>query len=195
MRTYLWLTVLLFPPLTYPGNQFWLPIIESETLLLQHISNSTGKMESQPCRHPEQTLGICKYLASQVSSIPRQRGVTEFLPNGGVLSLTLMDKGWVHHPNVTPSRYPMKFWGLFGMVAPIAHTTQKHFLIGPFAKPDSFHWSRHILCYLNLYPFSPDDISTTYTSYTYIFNKHLTFVVCIFWHMLPKVQYNWDIFL
>ena len=30
----------------------------------------------------------------------------------------------VHNPNVAPSSYPMKFCGLFGMVAPGAHSTQ-----------------------------------------------------------------------
>ena len=53
--------------------------------------------------------------------------VTEFLPKREVLSLTLTDQGWVHNPNVTCSSYPIKFWGLFGMVAPIAHTTHQNF--------------------------------------------------------------------
>ena len=52
----------------------------------------------------------------------------------------------------------MKLWGLFGVVALILHITQQHFLIGPFAKLDTFHWSRCILQYLNQYPHSPDDI-------------------------------------
>ena len=62
--------------------------------------------------------------------------MTEFLPKRGFLSLTLMVQGWVYNPNVTPSGYPIKFWGVFGMVAPIAHTTQQNFLIGSFAKSD-----------------------------------------------------------
>ena len=62
------------------------------------------------------------------------------------------------------------------MVALITHTTQQHFVIGQFAKMDTSHWLRHrsILQYLNQYPLSPDHISTTYTSYTYIFIEHLT---------------------
>ena len=43
--------------------------------------------------------------------------------------------------NVTPSGDPMKFSHFFGMVAPIVHTTQQKFLIGLFAKSDTFHWS------------------------------------------------------
>ena len=96
----------------------------------------------------------------QISSMPTQRGVTEFLPERGVLSLTLMGQGWVHNSNVTPSSDPTKVWGLFGMVVHIAHNTQQNFLIGSFAKSDSFHWLRQILQYLNQYPLSPDDIST-----------------------------------
>ena len=71
--------------------------------------------------------------------------MTEFLPERGVLSLTLMDQGWAHNPNITPTSYPMKFRALFSMVTVIVHTTQQNFLIGPFAKSDSFHWLRHIL--------------------------------------------------
>ena len=47
VTTNLWLTMLVFPPLPCPRNQIWLLIIESEKLLLQDISNSTGRMESQ----------------------------------------------------------------------------------------------------------------------------------------------------
>ena len=56
-----------------------------------------------------------------------------------------MDQGWDHNPNVTLSGYPIKFWGLFGMVDHIMHTTQQNFVVGPFAKMNTFHWSRHIL--------------------------------------------------
>ena len=77
--------------------------------------------------------------------MPRQRRVTEFLPKRGVLSLSLMVQGWVHNPRVTPSSYPIEFWGFFGMVVPIAHTTQQTFLIGLFAKSESSHRLRHIL--------------------------------------------------
>ena len=86
-----------------------------------------------------------------MSSLPKQRGVIEFLPERGVLSLTLKDQGWVHNPNVTPSSCQMKCW-FFGMVSPITHTTQQNFAIGPFAQLDISHWSRHILGYLNQYP-------------------------------------------
>ena len=69
-----------------------------------------------------------------------------------------MGQGWVHNPNLTPSSYPMKFWSLFGMVMPIAHTTQQYVISDwvQFAKSDGFHWSRHNLQYLNQYPISPD---------------------------------------
>ena len=59
--------------------------------------------------------------------------LTELLHKRGVLSLTLKDQGRVHKTNETPSGYPMKFWGLFGKEAPILHTRQQNFLIGPFA--------------------------------------------------------------
>ena len=44
-----------------------------------------------------------------------------------------------------PSGYAMKFLHLFGMVTPIACTTQQNFLFCPFAESDTFHWSRHFL--------------------------------------------------
>ena len=47
--------------------------------------------------------------------------VTEFQLKRVFLSLTLMDEGQTNNPNVTPISYPMKFWGLLAMVAPIAH--------------------------------------------------------------------------
>ena len=78
----------------------------------------------------------------QVSSLPRQKGVTEFQPERRSLSLTLTDQSWTNNPNVTPSSYPIKIWHLFDMVAPIAHIIQQNFLIGLFAKSDTFHWSR-----------------------------------------------------
>ena len=80
-----------------------------------------------------------------MSTLPRQRGVTEFLHKIQVLSLTLMDEGLIHNPHVTPSAYPMKFWDLFGMVALIPHTTQQSFVIGQFAKMDTSHWLRCLL--------------------------------------------------
>ena len=108
--------------------------------------------------------------------MPRQRGEIEFLPKR-ILSLTLMGQRWVQNPNLTLSSYPMKFRGLLGMVVPLAHHTAK-FSDGSFAKSDSFHWSRCILWYLNQYPISHDNISTTYTPYTYILNSisHLLYV-------------------
>ena len=79
-----------------------------------------------------------------MSSLPRQRGVTEFEHKIQVLSSTVMDQGLIHNPNVTPSRHPMQFWGLFGMVALLPHTTQQTFVIGQFAKMINSHWSRHL---------------------------------------------------
>ena len=55
-----------------------------------------------------------------------------------------MDQGQTNNPNVPPTGYPMKFWHLFIMVAPIAHTTWQNCLIGWFAKSDIFHWLRPI---------------------------------------------------
>ena len=101
-----------------------------------------------------------------MSSLPRQKGETEFLHIIQFLSLTLMDQGLIHNPNLNPSGYPMIFWGLFGIVALIPHPTQQNFVIGQFAKMATSHWSRHILQYLNQYPLSSDEISTTCTSYT-----------------------------
>ena len=59
-----------------------------------------------------------------MSSLPRQRGVTEFQTKGGDLSLTLMVQGQTNNLNVTSSSYPMKFWGLLSRVATIAHTIE-----------------------------------------------------------------------
>ena len=64
----LWLIVLVFPPLPYPRNQLWLPLIESEKPLLQDISVQLAGWIIQSCRHSEQTLGICKHLASPETS-------------------------------------------------------------------------------------------------------------------------------
>ena len=72
-----------------------------------------------------------------------------------------MDQEIIHYPNVTPSSYSMKFWGLFGMEAHLPHTTQQNFVIGEFAKMNTIHWLRHLWQYINQYPLSPDDISTT----------------------------------
>ena len=45
-----------------------------------------------------------------------------------------MDEGQTNNPNVTPSSYQIKFWGLLAMVAPIAHITQQNPLIGSSSK-------------------------------------------------------------
>ena len=68
-------------------------------------------------------------------------------PDGEVLmtegfTLPLMDQGLIHNPNVSPTSYAMKLWGLFDKVAHIAHITQQNFVIGQFAKMQFFHWSR-----------------------------------------------------
>ena len=55
--------------------------------------------------------------------------------------------------NVTPSGKPTKLWGFVGMVVPTAHTTQQNFVIGQFQTENKSDWSRHILQYLNQYPF------------------------------------------
>ena len=58
-----------------------------------------------------------------MSSMTSQRGVTEFQPRELFLFLTLMDEGQPNNPNITPSGYSMKLWGLLAMVAPTAHIT------------------------------------------------------------------------
>ena len=58
-----------------------------------------------------------------MSSMTRQRGVTESQPKELFLFLTLMDEGQTSNPIITLSGYSMKFWGLLAMVAPTAHIT------------------------------------------------------------------------
>ena len=58
-----------------------------------------------------------------MSSMTRQRGVTEFQPKELFLSLTLMDEGQTNNPYITPSSHAMIFWGLLAMVAPTALIT------------------------------------------------------------------------
>ena len=53
------------------------------------------------------------------------------------LSSLQMDQEGAPNPNVSPSSYPTKYWGLFGEVA---HTAQQNFVIGQFANTESFHW-------------------------------------------------------
>ena len=96
-----------------------------------------------------------------MSSLPRQRGVTEFQPERGGFSLTLTDQGQTNNRKCNPSGYPTKFWGLVGRVSTIAHTTEHTFLIGSFAKLKVFHWLKH--CHQYVY-----QISTTYIPSTYI---------------------------
>ena len=78
-----------------------------------------------------------------MSSLPRQRGMTEFQPKRSVLSLTLTDQGQTNNLNITPSSYATKFWGLLGRVATIAHTTEQTFLIGSCPNLKIFYWSRY----------------------------------------------------
>ena len=49
-----------------------------------------------------------------------------------------MDKGQTNNPNVSPSGYPMKFWGLLAIVALITHIMQQNFLIGSFFNIEFF---------------------------------------------------------
>ena len=76
-----------------------------------------------------------------------------------------MDQGWVHNPNVTPSSYPMKFCLLFCMVAFVEYIPQKHFLIGLFAKSDTFSLAETYSLISQPISISPNNIPTTYTSY------------------------------
>ena len=81
VTTNLYLTVQAYPPPLCPRNQLWLHIIESEKPLLQDISNSTGKMENPICRHSQQTLEVCKHLASPEASSGRVTHMSS-LPRG-----------------------------------------------------------------------------------------------------------------
>ena len=63
-----------------------------------------------------------------------------------------------NNPNVTPSGYPIKFWGLLGKVAPIVYTKQQIFLIGSCQTENKSFWLRHFCQYLNQHPLSPNKI-------------------------------------
>ena len=58
-----------------------------------------------------------------MSSMTRQRGVTEFQPKELFLIITLMDEGQTNDPKTFPSGYSTTFLGLLAMVAPTAHIT------------------------------------------------------------------------
>ena len=45
-----------------------------------------------------------------MTSMPRQRGVTEFQPKKPCLTPTLMDEGQARNPNTTYNGYKMEFW-------------------------------------------------------------------------------------
>ena len=45
-----------------------------------------------------------------MTSMPRQRGVTEFQPNEPCLTPALMDEGQARSPNTTYNGYKMEFW-------------------------------------------------------------------------------------
>ena len=53
-----------------------------------------------------------------------------------------MEEGQTNNPNLTPSSYAIKFWGLLAMVAPTAYITQQNSLIGLSSKIEHFHWSQ-----------------------------------------------------
>ena len=46
----------------------------------------------------------------QMTSMPRQRGVTEFQPKEPCRTPTLMDEGQSRNPNTTYNGCKMKFW-------------------------------------------------------------------------------------
>ena len=60
----------------------------------------------------------------------------------------------------------------------VAHTTHHTFLIGPFAKSDSFHCSRCILQYLNQYPYSCNNIFEPHTLLTHTYSLSISQFVC-----------------
>ena len=45
-----------------------------------------------------------------MTSMPRQRGETEFQPKEPCLTPTLMDEGQARNPNTTYNGYKMEFW-------------------------------------------------------------------------------------
>ena len=45
-----------------------------------------------------------------MTSMPRQRRVTEFQPKRALFSPTLMDEGQARNPNTTYNGYKMEFW-------------------------------------------------------------------------------------
>ena len=87
-----------------------------------------------------------------------------------------MDKGQTNNPNLTPSSYPTKFWGLLAMVAPTAHITQQNFLIGSSSKIEGFHWSRQCHQYLGPYTISHNK-SLSHIPLTHIFMSHISLFV------------------
>ena len=75
-----------------------------------------------------------------------------------------MDQGWTNNnANVTPGSYPMKFWHLFGMVAPIVHITQQNSLIDTFAKIRHFSFVETFLLISHpISTFSQQDFNHTH---------------------------------
>ena len=57
----------------------------------------------------------------------------------------------------------MKIYGLVGMVAPTAHSTQQNFVIGQFQTRNESHWLRCFHQYLNQYLPSPNEPQTCLT--------------------------------
>ena len=45
-----------------------------------------------------------------MTSMPRQRGVTEFLPKRALSNSNPMDEGQARNPNTTYNGYKMEFW-------------------------------------------------------------------------------------
>ena len=45
-----------------------------------------------------------------MTSMPRQRGMSEFQPREPCLNPTLMDEGQSRNPNTTYNGYKMEFW-------------------------------------------------------------------------------------
>ena len=118
-----------------------------------------------------------------MSSLPRQRRVTEFYNKNG-LSLFLMGQEETHKPSVAQRGYPKKFWGLFGEVA---HIAQENLMIGQFAKMNTFHWSRYPLQYLKQLSLSPTKLQQCTLLHIHI-QQPLRFSVQILGHFLQESQ-------
>ena len=108
-----------------PKNEQQLP---PASLGLPHPTGPTDTQSTMPIMYQSTTISLCPFFGQLKHLDPDKISTIKW-----VLSSSLMDQQLIHNPNVTPSGYPMKFWGLFGEVSHIAYITQQTFVIGHFA--------------------------------------------------------------